>query len=113
MNLDVWPFDRPMPRAILQHPHNKTPMPDIANLSWVEYGLRTGVPRLEGIFTPCKMIFALERHSDEEYYKRFKDTAGYSASEPDRPPRVITMGLQPHIIAVPSARHVRAHHRPC
>lgn len=46
VNLEVWPFDKPMPRAILQHPHNKTPMPDIANFSWVEYGLRCGVPRL-------------------------------------------------------------------
>jgi len=46
VNLEVWPFDRQMPRAILQHPHNKTPMPDIANFSWVEYGLRCGVPRL-------------------------------------------------------------------
>lgn len=222
VNLEVWPFDKPMPRAILQHPHNKTPMPDIANYSWVEYGLRTGVPRLERIFTPRKlpvtnmmnaalpdyyprcaelaanagweltghglfqrsllyedneeavidealerfekfsgkrprgwlgpgygesldtpdilkrkgiefihdwmlddvpcwlktkhggliaipyaldlndvMIFLLDRHSAEEYYKRFKDTADYFASEPDRPPRVITMGLHPHIIAVP------------
>jgi allantoinase len=222
VNLEVWPFDRPMPRAILQHPHNKTPMPDIANFSWVEYGLRTGVPRLERIFTPRElpvtnmmnaalpdfypecaelaakagweltghglfqrsllyeeneeavidealrkfekfsgrrprgwlgpgygetmstpdilkrkgidfihdwmvddlpcwmntqhgglialpyaldlndvMVFALERHSAEEYYKRFKDAADYFASEPDRPPRVITMGLHPHIIAVP------------
>jgi len=47
------------------------------------------------------MIFALERHTAEEYYIRFRDTADYFASEPDRPPRVITMGLHPHIIAVP------------
>jgi peptidoglycan/xylan/chitin deacetylase (PgdA/CDA1 family) len=222
MNLEVWPFDKPMPRAILQNPHGKTPMPDIGNFSWVEYGLRTGVPRLERIFsarrlpvtnmmnaalpdyypqcaelaaragwelcghgvfqrsllyeddeeavidealakfekfagkpprgwlgpgygeslntpdilkrkgfeyihdwmvddTPCwmrtrhgpllalpyaldlndVMVFALERHSADEYYRRFKDVADYFASEPDHPPRVLTMGLHPHIIGVP------------
>jgi allantoinase len=222
INLEVWPFDKPMPRAVLQNPHGRTPMPDIVNYSWFEYGLRMGVPRLERIFTarnlpvtnmmnaalpdyypscaalaakagweqtghgvfqrslqceddeeaviedaldkcekfsgrrprgwlgpgfgesldtpdilkrkgieyihdwmvddtPCWMrtkhgpliavpyaldlndvtIFSQERHSADEYYRRFKDTADYFASEPDRPPRVITMGLHPHIIAVP------------
>jgi allantoinase len=47
------------------------------------------------------MTFALERHSADEYYKRFKDTVDYFASEPGAPPRVLTMGLHPHIIAVP------------
>ena len=38
MNLEVWPFDKPMPRAILQNPHGKTPMaPDLAR-SLVEAG---------------------------------------------------------------------------
>jgi hypothetical protein len=50
VNLEVWPFDKQMPRAILQHPHNKIPMPDIGNFSWVEYGLRCGVPRLAKLF---------------------------------------------------------------
>jgi hypothetical protein len=47
------------------------------------------------------MIFTLERHTADEYYKRFKDTVDYFASELDAPPRVLTMGLHPHIIAVP------------
>ena len=222
VNLEVWPFDKPMPRAILLNPHGRTPMPDIGNYSWVEYGLRTGVPRLERIFsarklpvtnmmnaalpdyypscaelaaeagweltghglfqqsllyeeneeaviddalakfekfsgtrpkgwlgpgygesldtpdilkrkgiefihdwmvddTPCWMrtkhgpliavpyaldmndvnIFLAERSSTDEYFRRFEDVADYFASEPDRPPRVITMGLHPHIIGVP------------
>lgn len=222
VNLEMWPFGQPMPRAILQNPHGKSPVPDIGNYSWVEYGLRTGVPRLARVFsqrqlpvtnmmsasfpdyyprcaelvqragwelaghslfqrsllyeeneeavidetleklekysgklprgwlgpgfgesmntpdilkrkgiefiyewmvddTPCwmrtkygsllalpyaldlndVMIFALERHSAEEYYKRFKDTVDYFASEPQTPPRVVTMALHPHIIAVP------------
>jgi allantoinase len=50
VNLEVWPFEHELPRAILQNPHGKNPMPDIGNYSWVEYGLRTGVPRLARIF---------------------------------------------------------------
>lgn len=46
VNLEVWPFDKQMPRAIIQHAHGKIPMPDIANFSWVEYGLRCGLPRM-------------------------------------------------------------------
>jgi allantoinase len=222
VNLEVWPFDQPMPRAILVNPHGKSPIPDIGNFSWVEYGLRTGVPRLIRIFsarklpitnmmnaalpdyypscaeaalkagwelighglfqrsllyekneeavieealdkfeqycgkrprgwlgpgygesfdtldilkkhgiefihdwmvddTPCwmrtkhgplmalpyaldmndVMTFVLDRHPADEYYQRFKDAVEYFASEPGSPPRVITMGLHPHIIAVP------------
>jgi hypothetical protein len=47
------------------------------------------------------MTFVLDRHTAEEYYVRFKAAADYFASEPGSPPRVITMGLHPHIIAVP------------
>lgn len=222
VNVEVWPFDQPMPRAILQNPHGKSPIPDIGNYSWVEYGLRNGLPRLarllkeldlpatnmmnaaiidfypecaalaeasgwelcaHGLFqrsllyeqdegavideamekferfsgrrpkgwlgpgygesfatpdilkskgieylhdwmvddVPCwmrtkhgpllalpyaldlndVMVFALERHSADEYFKRFSDTVDYFASEPGAPARVITMGLHPHIIAVP------------
>jgi peptidoglycan/xylan/chitin deacetylase (PgdA/CDA1 family) len=35
-----------MPRALMPMPNGKQPIPDIANFSWVEYGLRAGVPRL-------------------------------------------------------------------
>ena len=44
--LEAWPFHQPMPRAILPAPHGKAPTPDVVNFSWVEYGLRCGVPRL-------------------------------------------------------------------
>ena len=222
VNLEVWPFDQSMPRAILQNPHGKSPMPDIGNFSWVEYGLRTGVPRLARIFserdlpvtnmmnaalpdyypacaqlaldadwelcahglfqrsllyeddeeavieealekfeaysgsrpkgwlgpgygesldtpdvlkkkgfeyihdwmvydTPCwmrtkhgplmalpyaldmndVMTFALDRNTAEEYYTRFKAAADYFGSEPGSQPRVMTMGLHPHIMGVP------------
>jgi len=45
--IEYWPFDRPMPRGILPAPHGKpSEPPDVANYSWVEYGLRCGMPRL-------------------------------------------------------------------
>jgi peptidoglycan/xylan/chitin deacetylase (PgdA/CDA1 family) len=45
--IEYWPFDRPMPRGVLPAPHGKpSEPPDVANYSWVEYGLRCGAPRL-------------------------------------------------------------------
>ncbi len=47
MNIEYWPFDRPMPRGIIPAPHGaQPPPPDIPNYSWVEYGMRSGMPRL-------------------------------------------------------------------
>jgi len=45
--IEYWPFDQPMPRGVLPPPHGaKIEPPDVANYSWVEYGLRCGMPRL-------------------------------------------------------------------
>ncbi len=46
MNVEYWPFDQPMPRAVMPAPHGKEPIPDLANYSWVEYGMRVGMPRI-------------------------------------------------------------------
>lgn len=46
VNLEHWPFEQPMPRALFAAPHGKVPWPDLGNFSWVEYGLRCGFPRL-------------------------------------------------------------------
>lgn len=47
MNIEYWPFDRPMPRGILPPPHGRpSDPPDVPNYVWVEYGLRAGLPRL-------------------------------------------------------------------
>ena len=46
VNVEVWPFDQPMPRGILSPPHGASAVPDVPNWSWAEYGLRTGMPRL-------------------------------------------------------------------
>ncbi len=46
MNIEYWPFDRPMPRGIIPAPHGaRAEPPDVPNYSWVEYGLRCGMPR--------------------------------------------------------------------
>jgi peptidoglycan/xylan/chitin deacetylase (PgdA/CDA1 family) len=47
VNIEYWPFDRPMPRGILPAPHGaKVEPPDVPNYAWVEYGMRCGMPRL-------------------------------------------------------------------
>jgi allantoinase len=47
VNIEYWPFDRPMPRGILTAPHGRTPEPpDVPNFAWVEYGMRCGMPRV-------------------------------------------------------------------
>lgn len=47
VNVEHWPFDRPMPRALMTPPHGKGgDLPDVPNFSWVEYGMRRGMPRL-------------------------------------------------------------------
>jgi len=47
--VELFPFDQPIPRALLANPHGAGPVPDIANWSWVEYGMRCGLPRLARI----------------------------------------------------------------
>ena len=47
VNIEYWPFDRAMPRGILPPPHGaQVAPPDLPNYSWVEYGMRCGMPRL-------------------------------------------------------------------
>lgn len=47
VNIEYWPFDRPMPRGVLPPPHGRpSDPPDVPNFVWVEYGLRCGMPRL-------------------------------------------------------------------
>ena len=51
MNIEYWPFDKNMPRGILPPPHGKvSDPPDLPNYSWVEYGMRVGLPRLTKLF---------------------------------------------------------------
>lgn len=50
VNLEIWPITAQMPRALIPHPHGRNPLPDVANFSWVEYGLRCGLPRMVALF---------------------------------------------------------------
>lgn len=46
VNVEHWRFDAPMPRKLLGSPHGADHVPDIPNYSWVEYGMRAGLPRI-------------------------------------------------------------------
>lgn len=46
VNVEHWPFDAPMPRAIVTPPHGKATVPDVPNFGWVDYGMRCGMPRV-------------------------------------------------------------------
>ena len=50
VNLELWPFDAALPRSLLPAPHGEPRIPDVPNYSWVEYGLRCGLPRLLRLF---------------------------------------------------------------
>lgn len=51
MNVEYWPFDKPMPRTVMPAPHGQSPVPDVPNFSWAEYGMRVGLPRLLGMLS--------------------------------------------------------------
>jgi len=46
VNVEVWDFNEPMPRQLLSSPHGKQALPDVPNFSWVDYGMRAGLPRI-------------------------------------------------------------------
>ncbi|MES2534642.1 MAG: polysaccharide deacetylase family protein [Pseudomonadota bacterium] len=46
VNVEHWQFDQPMPRTIITPPHGKETVPDVPNFSWVDYGMRAGLPRM-------------------------------------------------------------------
>lgn len=50
MNVEHWQFDRAMPRTIITPPHGQGSIPDVPNFSWVDYGMRAGLPRLIDLF---------------------------------------------------------------
>ncbi len=63
VNVEVWPFDQPMPRGILTPPHGQAAVPDLPNWGWAEYGLRAGMPRffraLRGLPVSCAINSAI------------------------------------------------------
>src|SRR5690348_9230164 len=53
--IEVFQSDQPIPRKILGNPHGPSPIPDIVNYCWVEYGMRCGLPRLARVINDRKI----------------------------------------------------------
>nr|MBF0683231.1 polysaccharide deacetylase family protein [Pseudomonas sp.] len=51
VNVENWRFDEPMPRTIITPPHGRETVPDVPNFSWVDYGMRAGLPRMINAIT--------------------------------------------------------------
>ncbi len=47
------------------------------------------------------IIYAVEKHASPEMYRRMTDSVAAFEKEFDRNPRVMTLGLHPHLIGVP------------
>ena len=57
INIEYWPFDKPMPRGIIPAPHGApSAPPDIPNYGWVEYGMRCGMPRMMDMMADRKIL---------------------------------------------------------
>ncbi|WP_244928073.1 hypothetical protein [Nocardioides sp. W7] len=64
VNLEHWTLDRPMPRAALPAPGGLSVVPDVANHSWVLYGLRAGLPRLADALAPLADAVTVALNAD-------------------------------------------------
>jgi len=64
VNVEVWPFDQPVPRGIITPPHGQATVPDVANWSWAEYGLRSGMPRFFQVLGDRKLPVSCAINSD-------------------------------------------------
>jgi peptidoglycan/xylan/chitin deacetylase (PgdA/CDA1 family) len=75
MNIEYWPFDRPMPRGVLPPPHGKpSDPPDVPNFAWVEYGLRCGLPRfIEAVGSRSLPVSALMNAQVADIYPSIAD----------------------------------------
>ena len=47
VNIEEWEITRPMARQLSQPPMGQTPIPDMPNWTWYEYGMRVGFWRLK------------------------------------------------------------------
>lgn len=74
LNLEHWTLDAPMPRAILPAPHGVSVVPDVANASWVLYGLRAGLPRIARALEPLGAAVTVALNADViEHYPPVAD----------------------------------------
>jgi len=61
VNVEEWDIRQPMPRTVLSPPAGGSPMPDIPNWAWHEYGNRVGFWRMLEVFDDFS-IPAVSRH---------------------------------------------------
>jgi allantoinase len=50
INVEEWDFTQPMPRTVLSPPGGGSPLPDVPNWAWHEYGNRVGFWRFVELF---------------------------------------------------------------
>jgi allantoinase len=50
VNIEEWDFTQPMPRTVLSPPAGGSPIPDVPNWAWHEYGNRVGFWRFVELF---------------------------------------------------------------
>src|SRR6202158_3011360 len=55
VNVEEWDIDKPMPRTVLTPPAGGSPMPDIPNWAWHEYGNRVGFWRMLEVLDELKI----------------------------------------------------------
>ena len=59
VNVEEWDIRQPMPRTVLTPPAGGSPMPDIPNWAWHEYGNRVGFWRMLEVFDDFSIPAAL------------------------------------------------------
>ncbi len=69
VNLEVWDIRKPMARQVLAAPTGQSPLPDVPNWSWHEYGMRVGVWRFFDLFKRLNIrpTLALNARVCEDY----------------------------------------------
>jgi allantoinase len=50
VNLEVWDIAKAMPRQVLSAPGGNSPLPDVPNWTWHEYGMRVGFWRFHALY---------------------------------------------------------------
>jgi allantoinase len=55
VNVEEWDIEKPMPRTVLTPPAGGSPMPDIPNWAWHEYGNRIGFWRMLEVLDEMKI----------------------------------------------------------
>ena len=71
VNIEEWEITRPMARQLSQPPMGQTPIPDMPNWTWYEYGMRVGFWRL------MRALAKARRHPDHvDQRKSLRDLSG-------------------------------------